>query len=116
MSVTPDLTAFCPEKVYRGSYSHRCNRRLRTVEQIGARLCGIHLAGKRRREANDVAREAQRAEEKAAAARADSAAVCLAHAADLLGEREVYADSRNRVSLSVDAAEKLIAQLGGESA
>jgi hypothetical protein len=87
---------------------------LKNAEQVEAKLCGLHLAAKRRREADDAAREAKWAERDEAQHRARGAASRLAFAGGLddgapFG-RDIEA-SNGRVWLSVDAADKLTALL-----
>ena len=43
-----------------GFSGHYCHKDLKTDEQIDAKLCGRHLAGKRRREANNMAHNEER--------------------------------------------------------
>lgn len=62
----------CQKLVHRGLKWDRhvpCGKTLRTVEQQTAGLCGTHLAGQRRADANEIARDAA-----LSAARADTEA------------------------------------------
>ncbi len=72
MTVTEQQTPeTCPIRIYPpgGGYtfSRLCGRPLRTDDQRAAGLCGLHLAAKRKREANDRARTQRWARQQAAA-------------------------------------------------
>lgn len=54
-------TTTCPQTVYTDSRDVRGHRCGRPVKDEG--LCGVHLAGKRRRQENDAARATERAED-----------------------------------------------------
>jgi hypothetical protein len=85
-------------------YSRRCGRPLLGAEQVEAELCGIHLAGKRRSEANAAARKAQRNAQDEAY-RASRLAVARVREATGLGSGEVWSYS-GAVCLSPAAAER----------
>lgn len=54
--------ATCPKRVYAGwtsGGSNVCGKTFKTDEQREAKLCGIHLAAKKRREANDARRNSE---------------------------------------------------------
>jgi len=114
----------CQEHVYMGSRDvsgHRCGRPFKTDEQREAQLCGIHLAGLKRRRANDDVHDEWKAAQDAAHDRAN---VLCAQLSDLgvkaspeylVGLRVRSGGYTGGVVIGSEQTAALIARLEGEA-
>lgn len=104
----------CPERVFPDGMtgSRACGRPLKTAEQVEAKMCGQHLAGRKRREASDTARQERDAAGRRLAAQGEADADALRKALGL-GRAAIRSTwNSDEITLTHTAVEALLARLG----
>lgn len=110
MTTTPDT---CTEHVGSDLWSRPvCGKPFRTDDQKNARLCGVHLAAKRRREKSAAAWEEKYAADRAARETAEDLAARILDAVGGGDGHTAVADRHGNVTISPETARALLDRLG----